>query len=109
MRAAGPLVLRFKDEADGIFAPNESSATGMAEVLKSQGHNKKIMVMGFDASKPLLDMIRDRPPVHERVSLAPLVASAAASVTRPQGCSSPWTGWRRSRSTGTRRSYARCS
>jgi ribose transport system substrate-binding protein len=59
MRAAGPLVLRFKDEADGIFAPNESSATGMAEVLKSQGCNKKILVMGFDASKPLLDMIRE--------------------------------------------------
>jgi signal transduction histidine kinase len=33
----------------------------------------------------LLDMIRDRPPVHERVSLAPLVASAAAAVTRPAG------------------------
>ncbi len=59
MRTAGPLVLRFKDEADGIFAPNESSATGMAEVLKSQGYNKKILVMGFDASKPLLDMIRE--------------------------------------------------
>jgi ribose transport system substrate-binding protein len=58
MRAAGPLVLRFKDEADGIFAPNESSATGMSEVLKSQGYNKKILVMGFDASKPLLDAIR---------------------------------------------------
>lgn len=58
MRAAGPLVLRFKDQADGIFAPNESSATGMAEVLKSQGYNKKILLMGFDASKPLLDMIR---------------------------------------------------
>jgi len=59
MRAAGPLVLRFKDQADGIFAPNESSATGMAEVLKSQGYNKKILVMGFDASKPLLDAIRE--------------------------------------------------
>ncbi len=59
MRAAGPLVLRFKDEADGIFAPNESSATGMAEVLKSHGYNKKILVMGFDASKPLLDAIRE--------------------------------------------------
>lgn len=57
MRAAGPLVLRFKDQADGIFAPNESSATGMSEVLKSQGANKKILVMGFDASKPLLDAI----------------------------------------------------
>jgi ribose transport system substrate-binding protein len=59
MRAAGPLVLRFKDEVDGIFAPNESSATGMAEVLKSQGYNKKVLVMGFDASKPLLDAIRE--------------------------------------------------
>ena len=57
MRAAGPLVLRFKDQADGIFAPNESSATGTAEVLKSQGANKKVLVMGFDASKPLLDAI----------------------------------------------------
>ncbi|MBN9119676.1 MAG: substrate-binding domain-containing protein [Planctomycetes bacterium] len=59
MRAAGPLVLRFKDEADGIFAPNESSATGMSEVLKSQGANKKVLVMGFDASKPLLDAIHE--------------------------------------------------
>jgi ribose transport system substrate-binding protein len=59
MRAAGPLVQRFKDQADGIFAPNESSATGMAEVLKSQGVNKKILVMGFDASKPLLDAIHE--------------------------------------------------
>jgi ribose transport system substrate-binding protein len=59
MRAAGPLVQRFKDEADGIFAPNESSATGMAEVLKSRGVNKKILVMGFDASKPLLDAIHE--------------------------------------------------
>jgi ribose transport system substrate-binding protein len=59
MRAAGPLVLRFKDQADGIFAPNESSATGMSEVLKSQGYNKKVLVMGFDASKPLLDAIHE--------------------------------------------------
>ena len=59
MRAAGPLVLRFKNEADGIFAPNESSATGMSEVLKSQGANKKVLVMGFDASKPLLDAIHE--------------------------------------------------
>jgi ribose transport system substrate-binding protein len=59
MRVAGPLVLRFKDQVDGIFAPNESSATGMAEVLKSQGYNKKILVMGFDASKPLLDAIQE--------------------------------------------------
>jgi ribose transport system substrate-binding protein len=59
VRAAGPLVQRFRDRVDGVFAPNESSATGMAEVLKSQELNKKVLVMGFDASKPLLDAIQE--------------------------------------------------
>jgi ribose transport system substrate-binding protein len=59
MREAGPLVLQFKDRVDGIFAPNESSATGMVDVLRSQGLNGKVPVMGFDASKPLLQSIRD--------------------------------------------------
>lgn len=59
MREAGPLVQRFGAEVDGIFAPNESSATGMAEVLKSQGFNKKVLLMGFDASVPLLDAIHE--------------------------------------------------
>jgi ribose transport system substrate-binding protein len=59
MREAGPLVLQFKDQVDGIFAPNESSAVGTADVLRSQGLNKKVVLMGFDASKPLLDAIRE--------------------------------------------------
>ncbi|MDB5311211.1 MAG: rbsB [Gemmataceae bacterium] len=59
MREAGPLVLQFKDQVDGIFAPNESSATGMVDVLRSQGLNKKVLVMGFDASKPLLQAIQE--------------------------------------------------
>lgn len=59
MREAGPLVLQFKDRVDGIFAPNESSATGMVDVLRSQGLNPKVLVMAFDASKPLLQSIRD--------------------------------------------------
>lgn len=58
-REAGPLVLQYKDQVDGIFAPNESSASGMLDVLKSQGLNKKVLLMGFDASKPLLDAIRE--------------------------------------------------
>ncbi|MBY0514009.1 MAG: substrate-binding domain-containing protein, partial [Gemmataceae bacterium] len=58
-REAGPLVLQFKDQVDGVFAPNESSASGMLDVLKSQGLNKKVLLMGFDASKPLLDAIRE--------------------------------------------------
>jgi len=59
MREAGPMVLQFKDQVDAIFAPNESSATGTVDVLRSQGLNKKVLVMGFDASKPLLQSIRD--------------------------------------------------
>lgn len=59
MREAGPLVLQFKDQVDAIFAPNESSATGTVDVLRSQGLNRKVLVMGFDASKPLLQGIRE--------------------------------------------------
>lgn len=59
MREAGPLVLQFKDKVDGIFAPNESSASGMLDVLRSQGLNKKVLLMGFDSSKPLLQAIKD--------------------------------------------------
>ena len=60
MREAGPLVLQFRDQMDGIFAPNESSASGMLDVLRSQGLNKKVLLMAFDASKPLLQAIQRR-------------------------------------------------
>jgi len=59
MREAGPLIHQFGDQMDAIFAPNESSASGTIDVLRSQGLNKKILVMAFDASKPLLHSIRE--------------------------------------------------
>jgi ribose transport system substrate-binding protein len=59
MREAGPLVLQFRDQIDAIFAPNESSASGMLDVLRSHGMNKKVLLMGFDASKPLLQAIQE--------------------------------------------------
>lgn len=58
MREAGPLVFQFRDRVDGIFAPNESSASGMVDVLRSQNLNGKVLVMGFDSSQPLLQAIR---------------------------------------------------
>lgn len=58
-REAGPMVLQFQDRADGIFAPNESSAVGTLDVLRSLELNKKILLMGFDGSKPLLQAVRD--------------------------------------------------
>src|SRR5262249_27861832 len=38
-------------------APNESSATGMLKALQSLGMNKKVHLMGFDASPPLLEAV----------------------------------------------------
>lgn len=64
-RAAGPVVQRFRDEVDAIFAPNESSASGTLDVLRSQslnmgGHgDRKVHLMAFDSSKPLLQAIAD--------------------------------------------------
>lgn len=63
-REAGPLIQRFKGEVDGIFAPNESSASGTLDVLRSEqlnaaadGPGRKILLMGFDASKHLLEAV----------------------------------------------------
>ncbi|MBP3955836.1 substrate-binding domain-containing protein [Gemmata sp. G18] len=59
MKEAGPLIVQFGSQVDGIFAPNESSASGTVDVLRSQGLNKKVLVMAFDASKPLLQSIQE--------------------------------------------------
>jgi ribose transport system substrate-binding protein len=59
MREAGPLVHQFQDKMDGIFAPNESSASGMLDVLRSHELNKKVLLMAFDASKPVLQAIAE--------------------------------------------------
>jgi ribose transport system substrate-binding protein len=65
-REAKPLVLQYGDRIDAIFAPNESSATGTLDVLRSQAQNMsaqgpkpKVLLMGFDASKSLLESIRE--------------------------------------------------
>jgi ribose transport system substrate-binding protein len=59
MREAGPLVLQFGQQVDAIFAPNESSASGMLDVLRSHGLNRRVLLMAFDASKPLLQAIQE--------------------------------------------------
>ncbi len=65
-RVAGPLVQQFKDQADAIFAPNESSASGVLDVLRSldlhlmnRKGNRKIHLMAFDSSQPLLQAIAE--------------------------------------------------
>jgi ribose transport system substrate-binding protein len=58
-RNAGPLLLTYKDKLDGIFAVNESSCTGLLNALRSQGLNRKVRYVTFDASEPLLQAIRE--------------------------------------------------
>jgi ribose transport system substrate-binding protein len=53
-KEALPLLNRFRGQIDGIFAPNESSANGMLDALRSLGMNQKVRLMGFDSSEPLL-------------------------------------------------------
>jgi ribose transport system substrate-binding protein len=54
-----PLLSDKGEQIDGIFAVNESSASGVAESLRSLGLNKKITLVGFDSSGPLLQAVRD--------------------------------------------------
>lgn len=57
--AAGPLLVKIKDEADGVFAVNESAATGLLNAMRSQNLNKKIRLVAFDSSEPLLQAVEE--------------------------------------------------
>lgn len=59
-REFGPLLSRLRDRGiDGLFAPNESSTNGVLNVLRNQGMLKKVRVMGFDSSEPLLQALEE--------------------------------------------------
>lgn len=56
---ANPLLIQVKDKAHGIFAVNESACNGMLNAMRSQGLNKKIRLVGFDSSEPLLQAVKE--------------------------------------------------
>lgn len=59
-KEALPLLNTLQDQGiDGIFAPNESSASGMLNALRSLKLNKKVQLIGFDSSPPLLQAVAD--------------------------------------------------
>src|SRR6185437_15583402 len=60
-KAAGPMLTRLqaKGGIDGIFAVNESSATGLLNALRSAGLNKQVHVVAFDISAPLRRAIEE--------------------------------------------------
>jgi ribose transport system substrate-binding protein len=60
MKEATPMLNRLRDkQIDAIFAPNESSAAGMLASLRSLQMNKKVKLVGFDSSAPLIDALRE--------------------------------------------------
>lgn len=59
-QAVGPLLTRLtKDGFDGIFAVNESSATGLLNSMRSLGMNRQVRFMAFDSSEPLRQAIQE--------------------------------------------------
>jgi ribose transport system substrate-binding protein len=59
-REAEPLLNNLHDKGiDGMFAPNESSASGTVDALRSLDLAKKVRLVGFDSSAPLLQALRD--------------------------------------------------
>jgi ribose transport system substrate-binding protein len=59
-KEAGPLLNQLRDQGiDGIFTVNESATAGMLNALRSIGMNRKVHLMGFDSSEPLLQAVRE--------------------------------------------------
>ena len=58
-REAAPLIQQLGTQIDGIFAPNESSASGVLDVLRSLDLHRKVRLMGFDSSQPLLQAVAE--------------------------------------------------
>jgi len=49
------LIAKYKDQVEGIFACNESAATGMWQALKNAGLAGKVKFIGFDTSSRLIE------------------------------------------------------
>jgi ribose transport system substrate-binding protein len=60
MTAAQSLLTKFGEgQVDGIFCPNESSASGMLRALETSGRAGKVKYVGFDASDRLLGGLQE--------------------------------------------------
>ncbi len=45
-------------QADGVFCPNESSTDGMLQALRKEGVTGQVKFVGFDASPPLIEALK---------------------------------------------------
>lgn len=53
------LLVRFRDQAQGMFAVCEPNTTGMLKALEQEGLAGKVKLIGFDPSKELIQAMRD--------------------------------------------------
>jgi ribose transport system substrate-binding protein len=53
------LLLKFGKDVNGIFAVNESAATGMLRALEEAGLSGKVVYVGFDSSPRMVQALRD--------------------------------------------------
>lgn len=58
-QASQNLLTKFGD-VTGIFCPNESTTFGMLRALQTAGKAGKVHFVGFDASEPLVNALRQR-------------------------------------------------
>jgi ribose transport system substrate-binding protein len=54
------LLLRFRDNVNGVFAVNETSAVGMLRALEESGLAGKVVYIGFDSSDRLVQALKDK-------------------------------------------------
>jgi ribose transport system substrate-binding protein len=59
-QASQNLLNRFSGQIDGIFCPNESTASGMLLALRESGLGGKVKFVGFDANDQLLAGLEDK-------------------------------------------------
>jgi ribose transport system substrate-binding protein len=59
-RASENLLNRFGNQIQGIFTPNESSTAGMLLALQDIDRAGKVIFVGFDASQPFIDAMRNK-------------------------------------------------
>jgi ribose transport system substrate-binding protein len=57
-RAAQNILNRFGERMDGMFAPNESTASGTLLALRELGLAGKVKFVGFDANQQLVSALR---------------------------------------------------
>jgi ribose transport system substrate-binding protein len=85
-RASQNLLNRFGEQTDGIFAPNESTASGMLLALRETGLAGKIRFVGFDANEQLVGALKQGDVqglvIQDPVKMGYLGVTTAVSVLR---------------------------